>query len=178
MESEIDTEAAVWRIPGSKTKNGQPHNQPLSRQALAILETVRPLSSGNPDDLVFPAQSGLSRRSGMLGINTFTSMNRKLGIDCTGHGYRSSFRVWASEQTQSTWAAMELSLGHGVGSNVEQAYNRSRCWKNGRRSCSRGPTTLTSRRARHNTVHPCGIADSKLTRCECALHVPRLPKVP
>ena len=52
-------------------------------------------------------------------------MNRKLGLDCTGHGFRSSFRVWASEQTQSTWAAMELSLGHGVGSNVEQAYNRS-----------------------------------------------------
>ena len=123
--SEMDTDAALWRIPGSKMKNGKEHTQPLSRQALKVLEAVRPLTDGADDDWVFPAQSGLSRCSGMIGINTFTTMNRDLAIDCTGHGFRSSFRVWASEQTQASWAAMELALGHGVGSSVEQAYNRS-----------------------------------------------------
>ena len=43
----------------------------------------------------------------------------------TVHGFRSSFRTWASECTNAAHAAMELCLAHAVGSAVEQAYARS-----------------------------------------------------
>ena len=41
------------------------------------------------------------------------------------HGFRSSFRVWAEEQSRASWAAIELSLAHNVGSDTERAYFRS-----------------------------------------------------
>ena len=43
----------------------------------------------------------------------------------TVHGFRSSFRTWASEQTDADHAVMELCLSHTVGSAVERAYARS-----------------------------------------------------
>ena len=58
---------------------------------------------------------------------TLTKVLRTTGLAkrATVHGFRSSFRVWASECTEADHAVMELSLAHAVGSAVEQAYARS-----------------------------------------------------
>ena len=70
--------------------------------------------------LVFPSQRGK-----VLSDNTLSKLLRELGVPGTPHGFRSSFRDWAAECTDSDHAVMELSLGHAVGSAVERAYARS-----------------------------------------------------
>ena len=58
---------------------------------------------------------------------TLTKVLRSTGLAerATVHGFRSSFRDWASEQNNAPHAVMEMSLSHSVGSSVEQAYARS-----------------------------------------------------
>lgn len=58
---------------------------------------------------------------------TLTKVLRDTGLAdrATVHGFRSSFRDWAAEQTDASHAVMELSLAHTVGTAVEQAYARS-----------------------------------------------------
>ena len=67
------------------------------------------------------------KRGTALSDMTLTKLLRTQGIAerATVHGFRSSFRDWASECTDTAHAVMELSLAHRVGSNVEQAYARS-----------------------------------------------------
>lgn len=120
--AEIDMEAREWRIPGARMKAGQEHRVPLSESALAVLERARELRDGS--DLVFPSP----RRPGReLSDMTLTKVLRTTGLAerATVHGFRSSFRDWAGEQTSAPHHVMELSLAHAVGSKVEQAYARS-----------------------------------------------------
>ena len=119
---EIDLEAAEWRIPAERMKAHNAHRIPLSRPALAVLEQARLLDDGS--GLVFPSSV---RRGRPLSDMTLTKLLRTQGIAerATVHGFRSSFRDWASECTDTPHAVMELSLAHRVGSNVEQAYARS-----------------------------------------------------
>ena len=92
---------------------------PLSDQAVAVLSEALPLTE---TQLVFPSFHDNSK---MLSENALSLMLRKRGIEAVPHGFRSSFRDWAAEQTSASHAAMELSLAHKVGSTVEQAYFRS-----------------------------------------------------
>lgn len=117
--AEIDS--ATWRIPGNRTKNGREHRQPLSTQALAVLEQARTLHDG---ELLFPSP----RRKGReLSNMAFVKLLRDCGLAdrCVPHGFRSSFRSWASEATNADFATAELCLGHHIGSAVERAYRRS-----------------------------------------------------
>ena len=56
---------------------------------------------------------------------TLTQLMRRLEIPSTVHGFRSSFRNWAAEQSGASWAVCEASLAHSIGSSTEQAYMRS-----------------------------------------------------
>ena len=56
---------------------------------------------------------------------THRKLLRTLGIDCVPHGFRSSFRDWAAEQTDAPHAVMEAALAHVVGNSTEAAYFRS-----------------------------------------------------
>ena len=118
---EIDLEARAWRIPGSKTNNGKEHRQPLSAQAISVLESARALHAG---DLIFPSPLHRGRE---LSPMTLTKILRDNGLAarCVVHGFRSSFRSWASEATNADFATAELCLGHSVGSAVERSYRRS-----------------------------------------------------
>lgn len=117
--SEIDPEAREWRIPAIRMKDNEEHRVPLSDQAIAVLSEALPLTERQ---LVFPSFHDNSK---MLSENALSLMLRKRGIEAVPHGFRSSFRDWAAEQTSASHAAMELSLAHKVGSTVEQAYFRS-----------------------------------------------------
>ncbi len=120
--AEIDMDARTWTIPGERMKMATAHVVPLSDAAVAVLEQVRPLRDNS--DLVFPSPM---KRGRPLSSMTLTKSLRDTGLAdrCTVHGFRSSFRTWASERTQADFATMELALAHAVGSAVERSYARS-----------------------------------------------------
>ena len=57
-------------------------------------------------------------------MNALSLRTRKDGLGCTPHGFRSSFKGWATAQGKWQWEAIELSLAHKVGNSVAQAYFR------------------------------------------------------
>jgi integrase len=115
---EMDPEARTWVISAGRMKARREHRVPLPNRALTILEEAQPL--GCLSGLVFPAASGKP-----LSNMTHGKLLRKLGVDCVPHGFRSSFRDWASEQTDTPHAVMEAALAHTVPNAVEAAYARS-----------------------------------------------------
>ncbi len=117
--SEVDFEAAVWTMPAERMKQSRAHVVPLSAQALAVLEQTKGLAGDSP--YVFPG----THMGKHISDNTFGKLARQLALGCNPHGFRSSFRDWAAECSSASWAAVELSLAHSVGSNVERAYFRS-----------------------------------------------------
>ena len=115
-----EIEGATWTIPADRMKMGRAHVVPLSQQAMDVLATAKALADGSK--CVFPGKTLPARP---LSDNTFGKMARDLGLGCNPHGFRSSFRDWTAECSSASWAAVELSLAHSVGSSVEKAYFRS-----------------------------------------------------
>jgi integrase len=114
---EIDFREHIWTIPASRMKAGKEHKIPLSKRALELL---RDLHSTRRDVLVFPGKPGKSI-SNMAMLKVLSLMHR---ADVTVHGFRSSFRDWAAEQTSHPSEVVEMALAHTVGSAVEAAYRR------------------------------------------------------
>ena len=121
-EMDLDLDKKEWRVPAERMKGKAEHRVPLSAAAVAVLEQARVLSDGK--GLVFPSPMRLGRP---LSSMSLTKVLRDTGLaaKATVHGFRSSFRTWASEKTDADHSVMELSLSHRVGSAVEQAYARS-----------------------------------------------------
>ena len=96
--SEIDLEGRTWTIPASRMKGGKEHRQPLSDAALDVLERAQTLRIGS--NLVFPSPL---KRDRPLSDMTLMKVLRDTGLAerCTVHGFRSSFRDWASECTNA-----------------------------------------------------------------------------
>ena len=119
---EIDGDAREWRIPAGRMKGGVQHRVPLSGSALGALEQASQLRDDS--GLIFPSPV---RPGHPMSDMTLTKVLRTTGLAdrSTVHGFRSTFRDWASECTNAPHAVMELSLAHAVGSSVEQAYARS-----------------------------------------------------
>ena len=116
---EIDLESAVWTISAQRMKAAREHRVPLSDRALAVLdEAHRELSRAG--SLVFPSQKGR-----MQGHHPMGKMMRKLEIGAVPHGFRSSFRDWAAECTETPREVCELALAHVNSDRVEAAYRRT-----------------------------------------------------
>ena len=116
--SEIDLDSRLWTIPASRMKTGAEHRVPLSDRAMEVLVEARQYADGS--GLVF-----LTQRGKPLYDAAISKICRDCGIAAVPHGFRSSFRDWASEQTDADHAVIEKSLAHNVGSDVERAYARS-----------------------------------------------------
>ena len=116
--AEVDPESAVWTLPASRTKTNREHRIPLSAAALHVLDRARPLTGH--EGYVFQS----ARASKPIVHTTVNRLLQRLDIDAVAHGFRSSFRSWAAEEGVSRELA-ETCLGHAVGSQVEQAYQRS-----------------------------------------------------
>ena len=114
---EIDRDKRLWVIPPSRMKTAQEFRIPLSSRAMDIVEEVKAYKN---NALLFP-----SVRHGVMSGATLTKLCKDLQISGTPHGFRSSFRTWAEEQTNVDFAVKELCLAHAVGSSVERAYNRT-----------------------------------------------------
>jgi integrase len=118
--SEFDLEKKVWSIPGERMKAGRPHDVPLSDRAITLLKLAAPLDK-KPQGIVFPGRKGQP-----LSDMAFTVLlRRQLELTCTMHGFRSTFRVWAAEQTEYVPEVCEAALAHARGNKVEQTYNRT-----------------------------------------------------
>ena len=119
---EIDLQRRVWRIPSRRMKAGSEHRIPLSKQAIELLNEASELR--DEPDLVFPSPR---KRGGQLSDMTLTKVLRSLGLAdrTTVHGFRSSFKNWTLEQTDTPWAVSEAALAHTLGNSTEQAYARS-----------------------------------------------------
>ena len=115
--SEIDFEAATWRIPESRMKAGKEHRVPLSARTIEILREAEVVRQ---NDYVFPSPAGR-----VLSDGTLTKLARLLEIPGTVHGMRSAFRDWASERTNTPHAVMEAALAHTIKNRAEAAYARS-----------------------------------------------------
>ena len=115
---EIDLGKALWTVPGSRMKGAEDHRVPLSGAAMDVLSQALRVAGRSP--LVFPA-----RRGGTIADTTLSGLLRKLRIGAVPHGFRSSFRDWAAEQTSAPHAVMEAALAHVVANKVEAAYFRS-----------------------------------------------------
>jgi integrase len=117
--SEVDLAGKTWTVPAGRMKAGREHRVPLSPDAVALLRAL-PRVAGN--EHVFPG----ARRSQGLGHVSLFDVLRTMGRgDVTVHGFRSSFRDWAAEQTGYPREICEAALAHVVGNQVEAAYRRS-----------------------------------------------------
>ena len=119
--SEIDLDSATWTIPAARMKARKEHRVPLSGAALEVLRQARELPT-NSSPYIFPNELTPHKP---LSENALSYMLRRIGIPSTMHGFRSSFRDWAAEESDANFAIMELALSHGVGSAVVQSYARS-----------------------------------------------------
>ena len=116
--SEIDLDAGVWTVPAERMKAGVEHRVPLSDPAVQIL---RDMATVRSSDFVFPGGKRGRPLSNMAMLKTLERMNRD---DLTVHGFRSSFRDWASETTAFPSEVVEAALAHTIESKVERAYRR------------------------------------------------------
>jgi integrase len=117
-KAELDRNAKVWTVPGDRMKRERPHRVPLCVRALAILDQVAEL---DPDSTyIFPGQK-LGRP---LSNMAFEMLLRRMKVDVTVHGFRSSFRDWAGEATTFPREVAEAALSHAVGDETERAYRR------------------------------------------------------
>lgn len=113
---EIDIVAATWTIPSERMKAGREHKVPLSPQALALLKSLPRYASSS---LVFPSPTGR-----MLSDMALAAVTRRMEVDAVPHGFRSTFRDWASERTNYPRNVAEMALAHTIGDKVEAAYRR------------------------------------------------------
>jgi integrase len=117
--SEIDLKTKVWTIPGDRMKTGREHRVPLQAAAVAVLDKLR---AAHPNgDWVFPGPGRGQTLSSMALLMTLRRMKRG---DLTTHGFRSTFRDWAAEQTAFPREVAEAALAHAIGDKTEAAYRR------------------------------------------------------
>ncbi|OJB33233.1 integrase [Burkholderia ubonensis] len=122
--NEFDLREKIWSIPAERMKAKDPHRIPLSDRAIEIIKDLQ--SQNLHETLVFP-----SPRGKILSDMTLTAMLRRAkapsdtpGRIATAHGFRSSFRDWASENGYARDLA-ERALAHTIANQVEAAYHRT-----------------------------------------------------
>ena len=113
--AEIDMTRAMWIVPANRMKSGREHRVPLSKPAIKLLRAAGPAEAA---DLIFPGLHG------PLSDMSLTAVLRRMAVDATVHGFRSTFRDWVSERTTHSSEVAKMALAHAVGDKVEAAYRR------------------------------------------------------
>lgn len=117
--SEIDASKRIWTIGANRMKAKVEHRVALSDRALEVLKTVKPFSQG---EYVFAGRKHDKPLSNMA----MAELLKRMGVTgITVHGFRSSFRVWAGEQTNYPFHVAEQALAHSLPDAVQAAYLRS-----------------------------------------------------
>ncbi len=114
---EIDFETKTWIIPEERMKAQKAHRVPLSSKAISLLAEVK---RNNLNPLIFQNE----RTHKKLSSSAFLALIKRMDYDITAHGFRSTFRDWAGEETNSSREVAESALAHTVKDKVEAAYRR------------------------------------------------------
>lgn len=135
---EIDLDAGVWTIPAARMKADKEHIVPLSARSLAILRAVQPLNTkGSGKAPVFPGTKGkaLSNMAMAMLVRRMHDAETEAGRTgwiapksggkvITVHGFRSTFREWAGEQSSFPREVIEHAMAHQLPDKAEAAYHR------------------------------------------------------
>lgn len=105
----------VWTVPDTRMKAGKAHRVPLSKPAITLLDTMDAKQVH-----LFPALTGAGHICNVAMLKLLKSMRPGMTV----HGFRSSFRDWAAEETNYQNHVVEMALAHTVGNAVEAAYRR------------------------------------------------------
>lgn len=116
---EIDETKRLWTIPAERMKTRKEHTVPLTDAALAILQKVK--AEMIKSDFVFPNDRTGKAMSENFGTSLLKRMDKS---DITIHGFRSTFRDWASEVSHYPSDVVEMSLAHTIKNKTEGAYRR------------------------------------------------------
>ena len=114
---EFNIHEKLWTVPAERMKSGKEHRVPLSDRALELI----PTEAAVVDDFVFPGGRSGQPLSNMAMLKLLERMGRD---DLTVHGFRSTFRDWASERTNFPNEVIEMALAHTIESKTEAAYRR------------------------------------------------------
>lgn len=115
---EIDLKGKVWTIPADRMKAGKDHRVPLSSELVTMLEAM-PHRNG----WLFPGES--RRNPGPMTIAATSKLVKELRPGLTQHGFRSTFRDWAGDQTAYPREIVETAMAHTIKDKAEAAYRRS-----------------------------------------------------
>jgi integrase len=130
---EIDLDAGVWTVPGSRMKAGKEHRVPLNAMAVDVLARAKPFRvADTPTDLVFPSVvnggpisdmtlAAVIKRLNMGEQATWVDQN---GVPVVPHGFRSTFRDWCAELRDEPAEVVEMALAHTIKNATEAAYRR------------------------------------------------------
>lgn len=116
--SEIDMDQAVWTIPAERMKAKKEHRIPLTPRALEILEEMQQLREG---EFLFP---GWKEKTGLSNNAMLKLLKRMSRGDLTVHGFRSTFRDWAGEDSGHPREVIEHAMAHQLKDKSEAAYAR------------------------------------------------------
>lgn len=121
--TEFDFDKAIWEIPATRMKMKQPHIVPLSKQAIAILESLQSLTGFGK--YLFPCQRSTLR---CMSDNAYNAALRRMGFtkdEATAHGFRASARTILDEVLHMPVVLIEHQLSHSVRDPLGRAYNRT-----------------------------------------------------
>lgn len=121
--TEFDFDKAIWEIPATRMKMKQPHIVPLSKQAIAILESLQSLTGFGK--YLFPCQRSTLR---CMSDNAYNAALRRMGFtkdEATAHGFRASARTILDEVLHLPVVLIEHQLSHSVRDPLGRAYNRT-----------------------------------------------------
>jgi integrase len=124
---EIDLDKGLWAIPETRMKAAREHRVPLSTHALEILKEQQKQAvkaaeerGAVPEGYIFPGPKPKAPLSTMA----MAMLLRRMRPGFTVHGFRSSFRDWASETTGFPHEVCEMALAHVIANKAEAAYRR------------------------------------------------------
>ncbi len=111
----------VWTIPAEAMKGRlgatSDFRVPLSQEARRVIAEAALLAR---DGFLFPGV-----RKGVISDMTMSKLMERRGLAERPHGFRSSFRDWVAETTNTPHDVAETALGHTVGGAVERSYRRT-----------------------------------------------------
>ena len=116
---EIDMQNLIWTIPAKRMKTGKIHEVPISSGMKEVLKDAKD-KIDSPDYIFSSDQSGKELSNNTLRL----AVQKRLGVDTTIHGMRSSFKDWASETTNFANEVSEMALAHVIPNKTEAAYRR------------------------------------------------------
>jgi integrase len=123
---DFDFDKAIWTIPAHKTKMRRPHSIPLSRQAVAIIESIE--HDASYSSLLFPSLRSVAKP---MSENTINAALRRMGYtqdEMTGDGFRAMAATLLNEMGLWHRDAIERQLAHCDNNAVRRAYTRGEYW--------------------------------------------------